>query len=242
MGKKPQVRRAAAGKARERGAPKSGRAKGVEETPGARAQSTGQAVRGTKARGAAGPASGSPKGVRAGGAGARGPTAGHAPAAKPRPKKAGEAGVKPRGAGRAASAGRAPEHDDPRGVDALLEGLDHPLKPVVQQVRRLILGVGPGITEGVKWNSPSFYSGGWFATVNVRGKQGVLLVLHHGAAKRKGVESLGAIDDPDGLLHWHGPDRASVAIGSEAELRAMRAGLKRVVGRWVARHSALVGG
>ena len=78
--------------------------------------------------------------------------------------------------------------------------------------------------------------------MNVRGKQGVLLVLHHGAAKRSALAALGPVDDPDGLLHWHAPDRASVAIGGEAEFRAMRAGLKRVVGRWVARHNALVGG
>ena len=46
--------------------------------------------------------------------------------------------------------------------------MSDPLKPLVEAIRATILGADSQITEGVKWNSPSFYRHGWFATVNVR--------------------------------------------------------------------------
>src|SRR5829696_232700 len=83
------------------------------------------------------------------------------------------------------------EHDDAASVDAFMDSLQHSLKPVVEAVRKTILAADRTITEGIKWNSPSFYRHGWFATVNVRAKHGVLVVLHHGA-KAKGNADLAA--------------------------------------------------
>ena len=69
---------------------------------------------------------------------------------------------------------------------------------------------GAGIEEGVKWNSLSFRTRGgqgeWFATVNLREKQGVGLILRFGAKKNALSETGVAIADPAGLLRWLAKD------------------------------------
>ncbi len=125
-----------------------------------------------------------------------------------------------------------PEHDDPAAVDALLAALDHPLKPVIASMRAAILGADRAITEGVKWNSPSFYCEGWFATVNVRGKQGVLVVLHRGAKTRAGAALREDIKDAANLLHWHSDDRASIGFTLADEFTGKRPAFVAIVKQW----------
>src|SRR5262245_32651158 len=79
---------------------------------------------------------------------------------------------------------RRSDHGDSESVTVYLNSIDHPLKSVIEELRQTILEADRRITEGVKWNSPSFYCHGWFATVNMREKRGVLVVLHHGARIR----------------------------------------------------------
>ncbi|HQX23347.1 MAG TPA: DUF1801 domain-containing protein, partial [Pseudomonadota bacterium] len=67
-----------------------------------------------------------------------------------------------------------------RDVDAFLGQLDHPLKDGIEALRGIILGASAGISEGIKWNSPSFRTTEWFATVNIR-KDALMLILHLGA-------------------------------------------------------------
>lgn len=73
------------------------------------------------------------------------------------------------------------EHDDTPGVTALVAALTHPLKPTLEGVRRTILAADPGITEGIKWNSPSFFCAGWFVTIGCRKPTQLDIVFHCGA-------------------------------------------------------------
>lgn len=69
-------------------------------------------------------------------------------------------------------------------IDVMIEGMKPPFREALETVRRIILSVDSSIQEGVKWNSPSFRTADWFATVNLRGKGGeerVWLILHAGA-------------------------------------------------------------
>ena len=66
-------------------------------------------------------------------------------------------------------------------VDKFVRELEHPLKPVLEAVRKTILGAHPGIGEGIKWNSPSFYFKDYFATAGPRSKDFVQVVFHCGA-------------------------------------------------------------
>jgi hypothetical protein len=134
---------------------------------------------------------------------------------------------------------RAPEHDDPEGVDSWLAALDHPLKPVIEAIRTLILEADSEVTEGVKWNSPSFYLDGWFATVNAHGKHGILVVLHHGAKPATVSKADLAIDDPRQLLRWHSGDRVSTAFASMTEFVDRKGPFSKIVKLWLARQRRL---
>src|SRR5262249_41248554 len=95
-------------------------------------------------------------------------------------------------------------------VDAFLRDLDHPLKKEIEAVRRIILGVSAEIREGIKWNAPSFRTTDYFATVNLRAKDGearVWLILHTGAKKKEAATTGLKITDPAGLLEWLAKDR-----------------------------------
>lgn len=127
-------------------------------------------------------------------------------------------------------------HNNPPAVSALIEERfgDHPLLPVLDGVRKVVLKAHPGVTEGVKWNAASFYCAGWFATASIRPKEGVMVVLHHGAKTKKGAMPRGVVEDPEGLLRWHGEDRASVSFASEAEWKAKKKAFAGVVKGWSA--------
>ncbi len=118
-------------------------------------------------------------------------------------------------------------------ADAFLAALDHPHKPEILALRQILLGADPSITDGVKWNSLSFRTTEWFATVHLRAKAGVQLILHLGAKIRDtpGI----AIPDPEGLLTWLGKDRASVTFRDGADIEAKRGVFSELIRAWIVR-------
>lgn len=122
--------------------------------------------------------------------------------------------------------------DTTDAVDAYMAALDHPCKAEVEALRRIITGVDPRVAEGVKWNAPSWRLDEYFATTHLRAKQGIGVILHLGA-KTRAPSSNPAIDDPDGLLEWLGPDRARVAFADMADLRRRQAAFEAVLRQWI---------
>ena len=118
-------------------------------------------------------------------------------------------------------------------VEAFLRALDHPHKTEIAALRKIILGSDPAICEGIKWNAPSFRTSDWFATFHLRAKDGVHLILHLGAKKRKGASPRAAIADPESLLGWLGPDRASVRFRDGKEIAARRSDFQKVLRQWI---------
>lgn len=145
------------------------------------------------------------------------------------PRKINQSKVK-RGA---ASASSREEHDDSSGVTALIGGMTHPLKPTIEGVRRTILAADPAITEGVKWNSPSFYCHGWFATINNRKPTQIDVVFYCGAKVRADSTVREVIDDPEDLLTWPSKDRALLSFKSDADFQAKLKSFRRITRQWV---------
>jgi hypothetical protein len=111
--------------------------------------------------------------------------------------------------------------------------LDHPLKPELEAVRAIILGVSPEISEGIKWNSPSFRVKEWFATINIR-KDAIHVILHLGAKVKDNSTGGLTIDDPTGLLEWLAKERAAVKFGHMQAIKSGRASFEDIVRQWVA--------
>ncbi len=117
-------------------------------------------------------------------------------------------------------------------VAAFLRDLDHPLKKEIEAVRKIILGVSPTIAEGIKWNSLSFRTTEYFATVFLRATDQVQLIFHLGAKVKDNSKEL-KIADPAGLIKWLSTNRALVTAGSPKELPGNRAAFESIVREWI---------
>ncbi|MFN0184922.1 MAG: DUF1801 domain-containing protein [Aquabacterium sp.] len=123
--------------------------------------------------------------------------------------------------------------DTSDAVETLLKSLDHPMKAEIQMLRRAILAADPGVKEGVKWNAPSFRTGEYFATTNLREKDGFSVILHLGAKVRAMAPGSLKVDDPEGMLKWLGSDRAIVRFASAADFKAREAAFAALIREWV---------
>ncbi len=109
----------------------------------------------------------------------------------------------------------------------------HPLAKEIEAARRIILAVDPAISEGVKWNAPSFRTEKeWFATVNLRTKDDLQLIFHLGAKTRPDLKAF-KVADPKGLMEWLGKDRAMVTLGAGRDVAANRKALEAIVRAWI---------
>jgi predicted transport protein len=107
--------------------------------------------------------------------------------------------------------------------------LDHPLKPQIEQLRRLMAAADPAIREEIKWNSVTFRTTESFATVHLRSTARLQIVFHLGA-KTKGSVPKAAVPDPGGIVRWLAPDRCLVTVG---QLALHRVALQEIVQAWL---------
>ena len=131
-----------------------------------------------------------------------------------------------------------PSKNESHSVETYLANLQHPLLDDVIELRKLILQVDRSIGESIKWNAPSFYTTEHFATMRFSGKPPLQLILHLGAKKQ--TMPADAIADPDGLLKWLGPDRASVSFPTAGSVAAKRGQLAAILKQWI-RHVPATG-
>ncbi len=122
---------------------------------------------------------------------------------------------------------------EPDKVNTWMDALDHPLKPVPQALRTIILAADAAVGEHIKWNHPAFFYTGemkafdpkeykrHLIVFNLRSKDGgVLLVFPHGAVA----------DDPTGLLTGDYADGRRLArFHTLAEVNAAKIPLTNIV-------------
>jgi hypothetical protein len=118
-------------------------------------------------------------------------------------------------------------------VSAFLRELDHPLKREIESVRRTVLGVSREISEGIKWNSLSFRTTDYFATVNLRCRDSVQLIFHRGAKVKDNSTKAMKISDPAGLIRWLAAERCLVTLGAGKKFQANRSAFETIVGQWI---------
>ena len=120
----------------------------------------------------------------------------------------------------------------PEQVAAFLENLEHPLKPEIEGVRKIILNTDSRLTEHIKWNAPSFcFNGDDRITFNMHAKDFFRLIFHCGVKKTSIKEQL--FQDESGLLTWAAPDRATATFKNMADVKSKEDQLKKVIQRWL---------
>jgi hypothetical protein len=117
-------------------------------------------------------------------------------------------------------------------VEEFMRKLAHPLKAELEAVRSIILGANPKISEGIKWNAPSFRTNEYFATINIR-KDEVLVILHLGAKVKDNSTTGLTINDPARLLEWLSTNRAAVKFRDMKAIKSSRAAFEKIVRQWI---------
>lgn len=123
--------------------------------------------------------------------------------------------------------------DSKAAVDEYMTSLDHPMRPALEALRRTIAEASPTISQGVQWNSPSFRTTEYFATINVHAQDKLRLILHTGAKANKKTAGGLKITDETGLLKWLAKDRCLVTFDSIGDVNAKRAALRVIVREWI---------
>jgi hypothetical protein len=114
---------------------------------------------------------------------------------------------------------------------AFLAALEHPLKPEIRAVRSALLAADASIRDAVKWNSVSFRTTEFFATVFLRSTDRVQIVFHFGAKARKPPKL--EITAPSELVRWVAPDRCLLTLGAGPELTRNLPALQDFVRAWI---------
>ncbi len=118
-------------------------------------------------------------------------------------------------------------------VDAFFSTLKHPHTDALRAVSQVILDADPKITEGIKWNVPSFQTTEYFATLHVRTKKGIGVILHFGAKKRAGLTARAEIKDATSALAWLADDRAVVAFADLKDVKAKKPAFTAIIRQWI---------
>lgn len=112
--------------------------------------------------------------------------------------------------------------DDATQVAQYMTELIHPMKRVIEAVRKGIKEVHPDIKERIKWNAPSYhFKGVDFLTFGppARKQNEILLVFHH--PEIVNISSM--------LLEGKYPDRRLVVYKNEEAIALQEAELKSII-------------
>lgn len=119
-------------------------------------------------------------------------------------------------------------------IDAFLATTEHPHKAEIVALRDIILGADAGISEGIKWNAPSYRTAAdWFATTSLRARKGVQIVMHFGAKKRANFAPRAQIDDPEGLVEWLADDRGVVTFHDMDAVQTKKSAFAALIREWI---------
>lgn len=121
----------------------------------------------------------------------------------------------------------------PADVETFFATLDHPHAAELRLLRQIILAADPSIAEGIKWNVPSFRTTEYFATLHLRAKRGVGVIMHFGAKKRDDLSARAAIADEGAVLEWLAEDRAVATFLDLKDVEARRAAFTEILRQWI---------
>lgn len=128
------------------------------------------------------------------------------------------------------------KESEPEQVDAYLRALNHPLKPVVEELRTIILATDSAIGEEIKWNAPSFFYTGEMAAFDPKQYKRHIIVfnLFKKDSVRLVFPSGARIADTSGLLSGDYADGRRLASFSNVdEVRCKTAALQQVIKKWL---------
>ncbi|HRI46512.1 MAG TPA: DUF1801 domain-containing protein [Ignavibacteriaceae bacterium] len=120
-----------------------------------------------------------------------------------------------------------------RDVTKFLDEQNHPLREVIEKLRKIILQSNSEITENIKWNGPNYcFNNEDRITIKLHPPKQIQLIFHRGSKKQIQPEDK-LIADNSGLLIWRENDRALVNFKSIDELKKSEPNLKTIITKWI---------
>ncbi|RIV45921.1 DUF1801 domain-containing protein [Flagellimonas pelagia] len=118
-------------------------------------------------------------------------------------------------------------------VTEFLDGLNHPLRAEIEQLRKLILNAEPTLTENVKWNGPNYCIGDADRiTMKIQPPKQIQLIFHRGVKKlEQPKERLLATNSK--LLVWKENDRAVASFKNQTEIENSASELRNIIKDWI---------
>jgi hypothetical protein len=119
-------------------------------------------------------------------------------------------------------------------VTAFLDGLNHPFRNEIEQLRLTILDAGSGLSEDIKWNGPNYsVNGEDRITMKIQPPKLIQIIFHRGAkVKEEPAEKL--IADESKLLAWRENDRAIATFKNKADVESRKPDLVKAIKDWIA--------
>lgn len=104
----------------------------------------------------------------------------------------------------------------------------------VEALRVLIRAAHAGLTEHIKWNSPSFVLDGEDRlTFNLSSPKEVRLIFHMGATRKENKKGQPVLKDDSGVLDWQSDIRAIAAFDTLREIEEKRPVLTKLLHDWL---------
>jgi hypothetical protein len=121
---------------------------------------------------------------------------------------------------------------EPEKVDAFMKAMIHPMKPMMEYLRALILGADKNIAEGIYWNAPTFFYSGKMEPFNA--KEYKRYIVGFNFFKEDTVRLIflqgASVEDKAGILEGDYKDgRRLISLKSMEELKKIEADLKSIV-------------
>jgi Domain of unknown function (DU1801) len=118
-------------------------------------------------------------------------------------------------------------------VTKFLEGLHHPLRAEIEELRRILLNSISGLTENIKWNGPNYcFEEQDRVTMRIQPPKQIQLIFHRGAKKIIQPKDK-LIDDKSGLLIWKENDRAIASFKNLDEIKKAESILEKIINSWI---------
>jgi len=118
-------------------------------------------------------------------------------------------------------------------VTKYLDGLNHPLRIEIEELRLILLNPAIGLNENIKWNSPNYcFENQDRVTMRIQPPKQIQLVFHRGAKKIIQQKDK-LIDDNSGLLIWKENDRAFATFKKLDEIKKAKSNLEKIINSWI---------
>ena len=104
----------------------------------------------------------------------------------------------------------------------------------VEALRGLIRAAHAGLTEHIKWNSPSYVLDGEDRlTFNLSSPKEVRLIFHMGATRKEDKKGQPVLKNDSGILDWQSDIRAIAAFETLEEIAEKQAAITQLLHDWL---------